>query len=120
MFGLEIAQRPSAHRFWRGLTWHVDETYMRVGGTRCYLWRALDHCGQTVDFRLMARCDAKAFLGQAKVKTRLYQPMMVVTDNAPTYAFVIGEMNKRNFSDDPIMHVDRIGGTTSSSLIILH
>ena len=31
-FGPEIARRAHAHRGWRGLNWHVDETYVRVGG----------------------------------------------------------------------------------------
>jgi IS6 family transposase len=32
-FGPEIRKRVlSRHRSWRGLTWHVDETYIRVNG----------------------------------------------------------------------------------------
>ncbi|WP_397540950.1 DDE-type integrase/transposase/recombinase [Salipiger aestuarii] len=31
-----------AHRSWRGLQWHVDETCIRVGGRWCYPWRAVD------------------------------------------------------------------------------
>ena len=33
--------------------WHVDETYVRVGGEWRYLYRAVDGTGQTVDF---SRC----------------------------------------------------------------
>lgn len=109
-FGLEVAKRSFTHRSWRGLTWHVDETDVRVGGRWRYLSRAVDHCGQLIDFRMPARRDAKAakaFLRQAKDNARLYQPMTIVTDKAPTYARVIGDMNKRNFLDDPILHVDR-------------
>lgn len=109
-FGPEIAKRSFKHRSWRGLTWHVDETYVRVGDRWRYLWRAVDHRGQLVDFRLTARRDAKAakaFLRQAKDNARLYQPMTIVTDKAPTYARLIGDLNKRNFLDDPILHVDR-------------
>ena len=108
--GPEIAKRAFTHRSWRGLTWHVDETYVRVGGKWRYLWRAVDHRGQLVDFRLTARRDAKAakaFLRQAKDNARLYQPMTIVTDKAPTYARVIEDWNERNFLDDPILHVDR-------------
>jgi IS6 family transposase len=70
----------------------------------------VDHRGQLVDFRLTARRDAKAakaFLRQAKDNARLYQPMTIVTDKAPTYARVIGDWNMTNFLDDPILHVDR-------------
>jgi len=32
-FGHEIRKRAyGAHRFWRGLRWHVNETYIRIGG----------------------------------------------------------------------------------------
>ncbi len=56
-FGPEIAKRSFTHRSWRGLTWHVDETYVRVGGQWRYLWRAVDPHGQLADFRLTApRC----------------------------------------------------------------
>ncbi len=42
-FGPEIRNRAQArHRPWRGLQWHADETYVRVGGRWGYLWRAVD------------------------------------------------------------------------------
>lgn len=109
-FSPEIAKRSLTRRSSRRLTWHVDETYVRVSGRWCYLWRAVDHRGRLVDFRLTARRDAKAakaFLRQAKDNARLYQPMTIVTDKVPTYARVIGDWNKRNPFDDPILHVDR-------------
>ena len=31
-FGPEIARRALRHRSWRGPSWHVDETYIRVNG----------------------------------------------------------------------------------------
>jgi transposase, IS6 family len=54
-FGPEIARRSYKHRSWRGLGWHVDETYVRVNGRWCYLCRAVDQRGQLIDFRLTAR-----------------------------------------------------------------
>lgn len=58
-FGQEIRKRAyGAHRSWRGLQWHVDETYVRVNGRWCYLWRAVDQRGQLIDFRLTARRNA--------------------------------------------------------------
>ena len=44
---------------------------------------------------------------QAKDNARLYRPMTIVTDKAPTYARVIGDWNKRNPLDDPILNFDR-------------
>lgn len=110
-FGPEIRKRAyGAHRSWRGLQWHVDETYIRVGGRWSYLWRAVDQFGQLIDFRLTARRNAKAaraFLRQARETVRLYHPLTIVTDKAHSYAKVIGEINARLGPEDVIRHIDR-------------
>ncbi len=62
-FGPEFRKRAyQAHRSWRGLQWHVDETYLRVGGRWCYLWQTVDQFGQLIDFRFAARQNSKAAL----------------------------------------------------------
>jgi transposase-like protein len=46
----------------------VDETYIKVRGQWTYLYRAVDKCGQTIDFRLSRTRDvpaAKAFFMKA-------------------------------------------------------
>jgi transposase-like protein len=58
------------NRFGRpaGRSWRVDETYIKVRGDWTYLYRAVDKCGQTIDFRLSRTRDvfaAKAFLKKA-------------------------------------------------------
>ncbi|GLT12719.1 IS6 family transposase [Sulfitobacter porphyrae] len=110
-FGPEIRKRAyGAHRSWRGLQWHVDETYVRIGGRWCYLWRAVYQFGQLIDFRLTTKCNAKAtraFLRQARETVRQYHPLTIVTDKAHSYAKVIGEINDRLGPDGAIRHVDR-------------
>ena len=51
-----------------GRSWRVDETYLKVRSQWTYLYRAVDECGQTIDFRLSRTRDvsaAKAFLTKA-------------------------------------------------------
>ena len=39
-------------------SWRVDEAYIRVQGRWCYLYRAIDSTGATIDFLLSALRDA--------------------------------------------------------------
>ncbi len=51
-----------------GRSWYVDETYIKVRGKWCYLYRAIDHDGNLVDSRLSEKRDmdaAKQFFSQA-------------------------------------------------------
>ena len=88
--GREIRKRANgAHRSWRGLKRHVDETHVRVRRRWRYLWRAVDQFGQLIDRRLTARRTAKAaraFLQQAWEVIRAYHPLTIVTDKAHSYA----------------------------------
>ena len=53
---------------WQASSWRVDETYIRVGGRWCYLYRAITAGGQTLDFYLSPKQNvaaAKRFLAKA-------------------------------------------------------
>jgi transposase-like protein len=41
-------------------SWRVDETYLKVKGRWCYLYRAIDSAGATIDFLLSPFRDADA------------------------------------------------------------
>ena len=65
-----------------GLSWRVDETYVKIRGKWSYLYRAVDREGKTVDFRLSANRDvkaAKAFFRKA-LKTQGRAPVSITLD----------------------------------------
>lgn len=92
-------------------TWHVDETYVRVKGKWCYLYRAIDAQGNLVDVRLSetrAIEAAKAFFSQAKTIVK-HPPQKVITDGLNSYPRAIAEElgeevvhQKVNCQDNPI------------------
>jgi transposase-like protein len=82
---LAIAARRHAKPL--GRRWFVDETYVRVGKTWAYLYRAVDESGQVVDVLLREKRDlesAKAFFEQA-IKRRGVVPEEVITDKHRAY-----------------------------------
>jgi transposase, IS6 family len=78
--------------YWKprlGLSWSVDETYIKVKGKWAYLYRALDKWGNTIDFYLSPTRNieaAKRFLGKALKSIPKYDhPASINTDKNPTY-----------------------------------
>ncbi len=76
-----------------GRSWHVDETYIKVGGAWKYLYRAIDRDGNLVDVRLSDRRDmdaAQRFFRQA-VGVAGAAPDRVTTDRHDSYPRAIRE-----------------------------
>jgi putative transposase len=70
-----------------GRSWYVDETYVKVQGRWCYLYRAIDTSGALVDVRLSETRDmaaATAFFRSAKTVTAI-TPARVTTDGHDSY-----------------------------------
>src|SRR5271166_5341051 len=70
-----------------GRSWYVDETYVKVQGRWCYLYRAIDTSGALVDVRLSETRDmaaAKAFFRSARAVTGM-TPARVTTDGHDSY-----------------------------------
>src|SRR3982751_4496303 len=71
----------------RGRHWHVDETYLKVRGRWCYLYRAIDRDGNLVDTMLSEHRDmaaAQAFFRAAQAATGV-TPERVTTDGHGSY-----------------------------------
>ena len=51
-YGPEVYRRLQGAVKRKSSTWHMDETFVRIGGRWMYLFRAVDGSGQTVDFYL--------------------------------------------------------------------
>jgi transposase-like protein len=70
-----------------GRSWYTDETYLRVAGRWCYLYRAIDRNGNLVDVRLSETrhlAAAKAFFASARAVTGI-TPKRVTTDGHDAY-----------------------------------
>jgi transposase-like protein len=86
--GPELEQRLRRHLKPTNKSWRVDETYIRVKGAWCYLYRAIDSTGATIDFLLSALRDAaaaKRLFRQALSDRAHPQPRVINTDKAALY-----------------------------------
>ena len=85
--------------YWKpklGLSWRVDETYIKVKGKWAYLYRALDKDGNTIDFYLSSTRStnaAKRFLSKALKSINKYaHPKTINTDRNQTYSKAIAKL----------------------------
>jgi putative transposase len=82
-----------------GASWRLDETYINVKGIWCYLYRAVDKLGSTVDFlltRKSRRMSVQSFL--IKAISNNYRPRVINIDKSDSNTAAIKVYNKRSFS----------------------
>jgi transposase, IS6 family len=85
------AARPCRHAL--GDRWFVDETYVKMAGRWCYLYRAVEQFGQVIDVLASAKRDtaaARRFFIRAL--RQVPRPVEVTTDKAPAYLGVLEEL----------------------------
>jgi transposase-like protein len=76
-----------------GVKWHADETYVKIQGVWCYLYRAIDADGNLVDSMLSAHRDleaAKRFFARS-LEVVGHAPEKVTTDGHDAYPRAIRE-----------------------------
>jgi len=70
--------------------WHLDEVLVRINGEIHYLWRAVDHNGEVLEFLVTKKRDRKAaprFL--RRTKKRYGRPRAIVTDRLRSYGMAM-------------------------------
>jgi transposase-like protein len=90
---LVVDQLRTKRRGQAGISWYVDETYVKVHGKWCYLYRAIDDDSNLVDSRLSEKRDmdvAKQFFMQA-VAVVGHAPESVTTDWHRSYPRAVRE-----------------------------
>jgi transposase, IS6 family len=112
----ELEQRLRRHLKPTNKSWRVDETYVRVKGCWCYLYRAIDSAGATIDFLLSALRDAdaaKELFRKALSSPSHPQPRVINTDLAPIYGAAIPGIKKegilrRRCRHRPVQYLNNI------------
>lgn len=84
----EINKRVRPHPKMSGTSYRVDETYIKVGKTCEYLYRAVDKEGQTIEFMLSAKRDvsaAKRFFNKMMRAEHRRLPFSISVDKNAAY-----------------------------------
>ena len=85
-----------------------SQTYVKIKGKWCYLYRAIDKRGNTIDFYLSITRNAKAakrFLGKALKRLKPWShPQTINTDKAPSYISAISDLAKEGKCPPDIFH----------------
>ncbi len=84
----EINKRIRPHLKMSGTSYRVDETYIKVGKSCKYLYRAVDQQGQTIEFMLSAKRDvsaAKRFFQKTMRAEHRRRPFSISVDKNAAY-----------------------------------
>jgi IS6 family transposase len=115
-YGPELEQWMRRHLKPTNKSWRVDETYVRVKGRWCYLYRAIDSAGATIDFLLSRSRDAdaaKRLFRKALRHASHPQPRVINTDRAPIYGSAIPDTKEegilgRRCRHRPVQYLNNI------------
>ncbi len=94
----ELDKRIRPHLQSTNDSWRVDETYIKVKGQWRYLYRAVDSVGNTLDFLLCAKRDAKAakrFFRKTLKAAHNQQPRVITVDKNPAYPTAMDDLKTK-------------------------
>ena len=115
-YGPELEERLRRHLKPTNTSWRVDETYVRVKGRWCDLYRSLDSTGATIDFVRSGWRDAAAatrLFRKALTDPSHPQPRVINTDQARLYGSAIAGVKKEGIlrhrcRHRPVQYVNNI------------
>jgi transposase, IS6 family len=115
-YGPQLEPRLRRHLKPTNKSWRVDETYLRVKGRWCYLYRAIDSTAATIDFPLSALRDAAAaprLFRQALNDPSHPQPRVINPDKARLYGSAIAGMKaegalRRRCRHRPVQYLNNL------------
>ncbi|KEK20762.1 IS6 family transposase [Bacillus gaemokensis] len=85
------------------LSWKLDETYIKVKGTWCYLYRAIDKDGYTLDIQLRKKRDhLAAYAFMKRLLKNFGEPTVLTTDKAPALLCAFKKLRKEGFYKETI------------------
>jgi transposase-like protein len=103
----QLEKRVRWHQGYRSGSWRVDETYVRVGARRKYLFRAIDKHGRLIDFMLLDRRNTRAAyqcLGKAVKTMRSCHPCSITTDELGSYPKAIRRLQREGRVSADMQH----------------
>ncbi|MBC6976048.1 IS6 family transposase [Bacillus sp. Xin] len=80
------------------LSWHLDETYIKVKGEWRYLYRAINKDGHTLDIQLRKKRDHQASYAFMKRLVKHFgEPTVLITDKAPALLCALNKLKEQGF-----------------------
>ncbi|PGC44768.1 IS6 family transposase [Bacillus toyonensis] len=78
--------------------WHIDETYIKVKSEWCYLYRAIDSDGHTLDSQLRKTRDHQAaYMFMKRLVQAFGEPTILTSDKAPALLCAFKKLKKNGF-----------------------
>jgi len=113
-FGPAIAANVRSRRVQPSGTWHLDEVFVRIGGKRTYLWRAVDDEGEVLEVLAQSRRNKRAApkLMRKLLKKQGYIPDKIVTDKLGSYSAALRELS--------LEHLHVTGGRLNNRAEVSH